>query len=181
LLLIGARAGVPALAQARQTLPPRAFSELKSTVPSVSAPAAQELRILWIAYPGAAAPLVPPGRPSAGTQFRVLAQRPVPGTVPRERDPQLSVDQLVVVAVDTEGREVDWQAIADPRAVRAEAPGADGRLTGRVLHRAQTDFLLVLPVRPLSELRVYEPMWTGTDFILQPIGSVALGNPANRP
>jgi hypothetical protein len=174
---------VLAVAQAQGTNPlsPRQFSELRASVPTVSSPSAQELRILWIPYPGAAdSPVVPGSRPVAA-DFRILVRRPVPGTLPRERDPQLASDQLVVVAVDTGDREIDWQIIRDPRVLRTEGPGPDGRLTGAVLHRAEVEFLITLPgAVTISEIRLYEPVWTGVDFILQPIASIALTNPAAR-
>ena len=42
------------------------------------------------------------------------------GPLVRERDPQWSEYELVVVALDAEGRETSWQKVRDPRVLRSE-------------------------------------------------------------
>jgi len=42
------------------------------------------------------------------------------GPLPRERDPQLSMNRLVVVSSDAVGREIDWRIVPDPRLIREE-------------------------------------------------------------
>src|SRR5688572_15502769 len=64
----------------------------------------------------------PSGVATAATPAAVtlLGRQAAPGPRPRQRNPELSGDQLVVVAEDAAGQILDWQAIPDPRLLRAE-------------------------------------------------------------
>ena len=63
----------------------------------------------------------------------------------------------------------------DQLVIRAEVPGADGRLTGKIVHIADTELLVVLTQLPATvKLSVYQPRWTGTEFLLDLVGEVAL-------
>lgn len=131
----------------------------------------QQLRVQWITPVAGVAP--PPGQ--RANPLRLLDRRSVAGSLPRQRNPQMSADQLVVQAVDARGVVVDSHLIPDPRLVRAEFPGPAGELSGEVLHRVDPDFLITLPNSPnLVELRLFQPRWTGTEFVLEPIGSIDL-------
>jgi len=133
----------------------------------------QEVRVQWRAYIGTP-PETEPGRGLTSDVFTVLERRSISGTLPRQRDPQLSSDQLVVRAVNARGETLDTQLIPDPRVLRAEATGPTGELSGQVMHRANPEFLLTLPDDPaISEVRLYLPRWTGTAFELVLLGSFA--------
>ncbi len=130
--------------------------------------------------------------PSASREWRItlrpaasgenLAQLPSPTSrqlaiarVP-DRDPQLTSDSLVVLAVDASGNTLDWQIIHDPRIVRAESPGADGLLSGRKLMSETAEVRAVLGAADQTiELRVFLPRWTGTDWVLEPIAIARVG------
>jgi hypothetical protein len=151
----------------------RASSDL-AAIPVASATQAQELTIRWTPYPGRDGAIVP-GVVAPAADFAVVERRAVPGPLPRQRKPQLSADQLVAIAVDATGREVDWQLVKDPRVIRAEQPGPDGRLTGQLLHRADTELLLTLPANgTLVEVAIYEPSWTGDGYVLRYLGAISL-------
>jgi hypothetical protein len=48
-------------------------------------------------------------------------------------------------------------------------------LSGEVLHRAVAELLITLPDDPaLTEIRLYHPRWTGTGFVLDPLGAFSL-------
>jgi hypothetical protein len=97
------------------------------------------------------------------------------GALVRQRDPQLSEHHLLVRVVNADGAIIDTQLILDPRVIRAEAPGPSGELQSKTLHRSSPDFLLTIPDDPgLRELRIYHPRWTGTAFVLDPLGTIAL-------
>jgi hypothetical protein len=131
----------------------------------------QQVRVQWTTAVSDVAP--PPGQ--RANPLRLLARRSVAGSLPRQRNPQMSADQIFVQAVDARGRVVDSHLIPDPRLVRAEFPGPAGELSGEVLHRVDPDFLITLPNSPnLAELRLFQPRWTGTEFVLEPIGSIDL-------
>jgi len=135
----------------------------------------QEVRVRWDAYFGAPVPQVMVGTEQPSNFFTLIERRGVPGALPRQRNPELSSDQIVVVAVDVKGQEIDWQLIPDPRILRAEHPGPTGELSGEVLHHAETELLITLPDDPaIRELRLYHPRWTGTAFVLDLLGTIPL-------
>ena len=171
---VGAMFLVAVAALLAQPAPQRPASDLAG-IPIASSATTQELTIRWTPYPGPPEELVPPRVTPPAAQFVVTNRRLVPGALPRERSPQLSENHLVIVTIDSAGREVDWQVIVDPRLVRAESPGPNGQIVGRVLHRRTTEFLVTLAAdRAVSEIRVYEPSWTGTQFVLQYVAAIAL-------
>ena len=133
----------------------------------------QEVRIGWEAPVEPQAPGVA-GR-QASNRFTILERQTGPGVVARQRNPELSSDQILVVAVDILGNEISQQLVADPRVVRREFPGPDGRLRHEVLHRARTELLITLPDDPaIAEIRMYHPRWTGNTFALDLLGTVRL-------
>ncbi len=108
-------------------------------------------------------------------RFDILSRRAVQIGPVVERDPQLSNDDLVIVAVNRAGREVGWERVKDSRIVRSEQPAPDARLSGRVLYRVEAELVVWLPGRlQASELRVYKPEWNGFDFTLIGLGTVDL-------
>jgi hypothetical protein len=151
--------------------------QVLSTLPSLAqGPAgATEVTIRWRLGLGSS-PVPPvPGRVQAGGQFDVVARRPVESGFVRERDPQVAPDELVLIAIGASGAPIAWQHIKDPRIVRAESPGPDGILSGQTLHRPLTELVVLMPDGvPATELRVYQPQWTGQAFTLAPLGTVAL-------
>jgi hypothetical protein len=136
----------------------------------------QELRVQWTTSP----PL-PPGtlagtlEPSVSQLFSLLDRRAITGRPPRQREPELNHDRMVIVARDAAGKILHWQVVADPRIVRAEAPGPGGELRGRIFYRERADFLFTLPDEPgIARIDFYQPRWTGAAFDLDLIGSTAL-------
>ena len=97
------------------------------------------------------------------------------GRLPRQREPELSSDKVVILARDSGGKILDWQVVPDPRVRRAEAPGPGGELSGRILYRDRADFLFTLPDDPdITRIDFYQPRWTGSNFDLDIIGGVPL-------
>jgi hypothetical protein len=141
----------------------------------VMAQTVQEVRVKWSAYIAAPAPQVEIGKEQPSNIFTLLERRSAPGSLPRQRNPELSSDHIVVIAVDELGKEIDWQIIPDPRILRAEFPGPTGELRGEVLHHAETELLITFPNDPaVKELRLYHPHWTGAGFILDLLGTIPL-------
>jgi hypothetical protein len=135
----------------------------------------QELRVQWTTSPA-----LPPGTPVArlgqvSHLFSILRRQTMTGRLPRQREPELSADRVVIVARDGNGNIVDWQVVADPRLIRAEAPTAGGPLSGREFYLERADFLFALPDQPgIARVDFYQPRWTGVNFELDLIGGVAL-------
>jgi len=134
-----------------------------------------EIRMRWDADAGAP-PQVIAGTTqyAAANVFGVTATRKVMRPVPRHRAPQLSLDQILVVAFDARGQQVDWALLLDPRIIRAEASRLVGESADQVLLRSTTEFTVVLPDYPAAtELRFYHPRWTGAVFALEVLGTVS--------
>jgi hypothetical protein len=136
----------------------------------------QEVRVQWNAYVGAPAPqVVPQTAQPATNMFTVLQRRWLSGSLPRHRNPRLSEDQLVIIAVDAQGERIDTQVIPDPRILRAESPGPTGEIRGETLHHATTELLITFRDDPsITELRVYHPRWNGSTFLLDLLGTINL-------
>ena len=140
--------------------------------------AAVEMTILWNVSAGAATsdPVPADVAGPLRNDFQVAARRLVADAPVRQRDPQLSEDDLVIVAVSPQGADLGWQVIKDPSVVRAETPTASGELQHQTLRRPEASFLVTLPGRGegIAELRLLKPRWNGTAFILDPLGAVAI-------
>lgn len=96
------------------------------------------------------------------------------GGLPKQRSAELSPTQVVVVALDAEGRMRWCGLVEDPRLLRAEAPGPGGELSGRVIYRESAEFVVSYPDDDaVAEVRLYHPDWDGQNFSLEPIGAVA--------
>jgi hypothetical protein len=139
---------------------------------SVSAQMVQELRVLWESATPAGPPVAPGTRVPL---FTPLELKHTPGLLPRPRSLELSTDQIVVVGLDAQGKEVYRNVMLDPRILRAEGPGPTGELTGQVLYHARTEFLIAFPDdQEIAELRLYHPRWTGAAFALDLLASFDL-------
>jgi hypothetical protein len=134
----------------------------------------QEVRVGWNAYI-APAPQIAPSTARPADIFTLLTRRSLPGSLPRQRNPQVSAEQIIILAVTAEGTEIDGQLIPDPRILRAEQPSPEGELRGEVLHHVNTELLISIPDDPrIVELRLYKPTWTGTTFIWDRLGAIPL-------
>ncbi len=113
---------------------------------------------------------------SAGPDvFSLIEARETSGPLPRQRMPELSKDQILIVILDRQEEQKGWLLIPDPRVVRAESPGPNGELSGEVLYRSSADFLVPVPSDLLpATLRIYQPHWTGEVFLLNLLGTLAL-------
>jgi len=146
-----------------------------SAVSSASAQGIQELRFRWDAPASSGAPAEGAAAAPPPSAFTLLGRQRAHGPLPRQRNPELSPDHVVVVAEDAHGRMLDWQVVADPRVLRAEFPGPTGQLSGQRLRQPSAEFMITIPDDPdLAVLRLYRPRWTGRGFALDPLGSVPL-------
>ena len=172
-------------AQAAQENPsPRSFQSLRELAQVRGVQRVRQLRIATAEpeIPGPA-PAVPAAQdrplfldPDAVRPFALLEDRVVPGSLRRERRPQLADDRLVVVVEDAAGRELDWRIVSNPAIVRAEAPGPDGRLQGRTIEINPVELSIAIPdVSGADRVSLYRPRWTGTEYLLVPFGQVQLG------
>jgi hypothetical protein len=136
----------------------------------------QEVRVQWTTSPP-----IPPGISAerfsqpVSHLFSILSRQTMSGRLPRQREPELNSEQVVIIARDSSGKILDWQVVPDPRVVRAETPGPGGELSGRVFYRETAEFLFTLPNdASIARIDFHHPRWTGANFDLDLIGGVAL-------
>ena len=162
-----------ACATAQTTPPARPFAALKASVAQASnGNETRELRVRWTAPRTDAART----RATVGT-FTLLGQVRFTGAPRRERQPEPSANDLVIVVQDSTGRDLDWRIIPNPRLIRAETPDQDGVLSGRVIERDQVELLIYIPdVAGADRIQIFSPMWNGKDYPLEPLGQLTIGN-----
>lgn len=102
-------------------------------------------------------------------------QKPQPAPKP-PRSEEIGPDQWLLRAYDAQGNQRYWYPLADPRVVRAELPPpgqTTGELQGVEVIADQAEFLVAVPDDPaIVELRIYQPRWTGDDYVLDLLGTV---------
>ena len=157
-----------------QAQPARPFSTLKANVAQVAnGDQVRELRIQWVVPRASSAA----ERARVPGSFRLLGQARFSGAPRRERQPEPSANDLVVVVQDAAGRDLDWRIMPNPRLIRAETPGPDGLLSGQVLERDEVELLVYVPeVAGADRIQIYSPVWNGKEFTLEPLGQVVIGS-----
>lgn len=153
----------------------RTFASVSQRVPQAAGDVnVREFRIKWSGAPTPAAPNV--RTPAAQPMPVLVAERRTQTVFRRQRRPEISANDLVVVAHDAMERELDWRSVPDPRIVRAELPNADGTLSGRIVQQADAELMIAVPDMPgLDHLALYSPHWTGSEYQLEAIGEVRVG------
>jgi len=100
-------------------------------------------------------------------RVNVMRSHRVPGQPVRQRNPELSLGQLVVVGVDMEGEEISRVYISDPRIIRSESISPTGKLSSEIIYKAKVEFPVIFTDNlAISRLMIYQPRWTGSEFIL---------------
>ncbi|WP_454064585.1 hypothetical protein [Candidatus Nitrospira salsa] len=108
---------------------------------------------------------------SALQHVTIMTHRRVQGAPPKQRNPELSEQQLVVVALNVQGEEVTRVLIPDPRMIRAETVEPTGEIESRLFLKASGEYTIVLPNdSDIYSLKIFHPTWTGTEFVLEPLG-----------
>ena len=122
------------------------------------------------ALPETVRPFPSISRPGAQA-LAILRQEILPGPPPVQRNPELSEDQLVVIALDPRGVEIARVFVLDPRIIRAESVDEGGRfISSAVYYLSSAEFGVCFPDRPdLAAIRVCEPVWNGQGFWLKTI------------
>lgn len=113
--------------------------------------------------------------PLADTQIRLVEERSSSKLVTGRRHIQYSEDHLVIAVLDSNGNELFRDVRIDPRLVRAEVPGPDGLLQNRKIYRVSQSFAFSIPVQQgMQSVRIYKPVWTGSRFVFDLVGDLAL-------
>ena len=142
-----------------------------------------QLQLEWTDAPTASRLSTPPVAPTKsgvsappvvpGGSLEVITRRSTVGPLPRPRVLNLALDRVLIVGVDSELRLRSWVVIPDPRLIRAESPGPDGVLKGKIVLLENPEFFVNIPDDPsIKQLRIYEPHWDGKTFNLALIGEV---------
>lgn len=109
-------------------------------------------------------------------RLKIISQKQVLGVPQVQRNPQLSEDKLVVSALDAQGKEITHVYIADPRLLRVENVDSQGNFTSKKkLYRRSAKLIILLPDNPeIKSVQIFQPHWTGIEFILELIGETQL-------
>jgi hypothetical protein len=135
----------------------------------------QEIRIRWDAADAPSRDMVLTEQEPSKRVLTTIERRKRTQALSRQRSLELSTNQLLVVAVNGQRQLRWWSLIPDPRIMRAESTSAGGKLSGRVLYRPKAEFIVAFPDDDtITELRLYHPRWTGTEFTLEPSGAISL-------
>jgi hypothetical protein len=134
-----------------------------------------EIRIRWNAATQASRTAQGLNQAANAGAFSLVEKQQSAGPMPRQRMPELSPDQILVVFMDDKGEQEDWALIQDPRILRAETPGPNGELRGNTIYRSNAEFLVPFS-RSLraASLKFYQPRWTGKEFSLDLLGALAI-------
>lgn len=140
-----------------------------------SARSHRELKLSWAADRAALpSPAAVQSKNAAGRVALAQASVRREGALPKQRSAELSTTQVVVVALDAEGRMRWCGLVADPRLLRAEVSNPGGEMSGQVLYRESAEFVVDYPDdESITEIRLYHPDWDGQKFSLAPLGAVA--------
>ena len=166
---------VAAACAAAQPMPAaRAFDTLKANVSQVSnGNLTRELRIHWTA-PRAATQGASTSSPNS---FKLLGQVRFSGAPRRERQPEPSANDLVIVVQDSSGNDLDWRIIPNPRLIRSETPDRSGLLSGQLIERDEVELLVYVPdIAGAERIQIFSPVWNGREFALDPLGQVTIGS-----
>ena len=115
-------------------------------------------------------------RPAPAPRLEVIDTRTVTRRRPRQRNPEISSQHMVVIGFDIQEREISRTVIADPRLVRAETFGPTGEVmaTERI-YQNNIEFPVVFSDDPrITTLRFYQPNWIGKTLDLELIGETRL-------
>jgi hypothetical protein len=168
-----------AVGLAAQDVPGSRSAASLRALPTFAAQAASgrhtELTVRWIVAIAPPATYFVPGTRPEINQFEIQKRTPITDRPVRERDPQVGPEEIVVVAVDAQGRELGWQHLPDPRLVRSEQPGPGGLLSGQRLYRADTELVVRVPEEMrAAALRIYMPQPTPQQAGLLGVGTIRL-------
>ena len=135
----------------------------------------QEMRIRWDAAGASSQGLVLTEQELSNRVLTLVERKKHPQPLSRQRSLELSTNLLLIVAVSPQQQLRWWTLIPDPRIMRAESPNARGELSGRTLYRSKAEFIVAFPDdSTITELRLYHPNWTGSNFTLEPLGVFTL-------
>ena len=135
----------------------------------------RELKIRWSDSTKSSTELKPAnlGSQTPAPTVAIVEDNKRSGTLPRQRSLELSQSHLLVAAVDATNKLRWWSLMPDPRLVRYETPTATGELRRQDFYVSNVTLVVAFPDDPeIATLRIYHPIWNGTEFDLQPLSIV---------
>lgn len=104
-----------------------------------------------------------------------IRERVIEGRPQRQRNPQVTPEHLLVIALDDSESELVREIIPDPRMVRAEFVDSRGRFRSNRWYNSSVEFSVLLPNNSaIVELELYHPEWTGETYDMQLVGRTQL-------
>lgn len=146
---------------------------------------AQEIRLHLGAVPPQRArnslPATPPADnlstpPPVDNTVTILSQQRTQNSPPRQRNPEISAQHLIIVGLNAQGQETSRTIMLDPRILRAEAAESSGKgIPTELMYREDVSFSITIPDDSNAvTLQIYKPRWTGKEYALDLIGQVNL-------
>ena len=133
----------------------------------------RELKLLWADSTKSSTTELKTEAQIQAPRVSVVEDRKHSGTLPRQRSLELSQSHLLVAAVDATNKLRWWSLMPDPRLVRYETPTASGELRRQDYYVSNVTLVVAFPDDPeIATLRIYHPIWNGTEFDLQPLSIV---------
>lgn len=111
-------------------------------------------------------------------QLKMTGQTASKELPPRERNPEITEDDLVVVGYDSNNLEISRAIITDPRLIRYESfDETSGEFIEAEMMQRKADFNVTLPANDnLFSIEILKPHWNGEKYILESQG-VSYVNP----
>ena len=135
-------------------------------------PTYRELKIRWADSTKSTNELRPAslGSQTQAPSASIVEDNKRSGTLPRQRSLELSQSQIFIAAVDATNKLRWWSVMPDPRLIRSETPTATGELRRQDFYASNVTLVVAFPDDPeIATLRIYHPVWNGTEFDLQPL------------
>ncbi len=106
------------------------------------------------------------------SRFLITEQRRITESPLSQRDPELTPQQIVVMACDAKEKEINRFYISDPCVIRAKTFDENGALiSSELFYKKSVDFSIVIPDDPnINLIKFYKPNWTGKEFVIELIG-----------
>jgi hypothetical protein len=128
----------------------------------------REVKIRWASFDGGTKSPISAAEQKQTPVVSLVEDKKRSGTLPRHRSLELSPNQVFIAAVGDANQLRWWSVISDPRIVRAEFQAPTGELHSQDYFQSNFTLTVAFPDDPkITNLRLYKPIWTGSDFDLK--------------
>lgn len=108
--------------------------------------------------------------------LKAAGRRTREGVLGQQRALDLNSEQMLMIAVDSSNRLRYWYVFPDPSVVRGAQPLSSdaNKQREKLFQQSKVEFFVAAPDdKNITELRFYHPRWTGSEHILELVGTVS--------